>query len=208
MNKRLGWIALVAGALASVVLVVGSGAAAARAGAAGKLPTLTLALNGKSIKVGGSMVSGAVKIVTTVTHEGQGEPTLFHLNKGVSAADFGKAVAALHAHHGDPNYLDPYGQLVFNLGVFKGKSSAEAYLPAGNYFALDTEKAGGKNPHAYFTVTKSSSPAALPKPGATSTTIEFAFRGPKVIHDGDLLRMQNHGFAGPHGPHQPGQERG
>jgi hypothetical protein len=192
--KRSGLFVLGAGVIAAAALMLGSGVAAATRASSGPLPTMTLRLNGKSIKVGGSTVSGAVKMVTTVTGEKQGEPTLFHLNQGVSPADFGKAVATVGAHHGDLNYLDPYGQLVFNIGANKGKSSAQGLLPAGNYFALDTVKSGGSPPHAYFTVTQSSSPAALPKPGATFRTIEFAFRGPKKIHDGELLRMQNDGF--------------
>jgi hypothetical protein len=43
-------------------------------------------------------------------------------------------------------------------------------------------------------ITKSQSPAKLPKPQATISSIEFAFRGSTLLHDGDLVRFANHGF--------------
>ena len=185
--------------IASLIAAVGSAAAvllyllAAGASAAGSLPTLTLALNGKSVTVGGSTVSGAVNVVTTVTGEPQGEPTLVRLNPGVPFSAFVQAVAVVNAHHGDLNYLDPYGSLVFNVPANRGTSSAQTVLQPGNYFALDTQ-GNGTPPHTTFTVTPSSSPATLPRPGATISTIEFAFRGPTTLHDGELLRAENDGF--------------
>ena len=47
---------------------------------------------------------------------------------------------------------------------------------------------------APFTVTQSSSPAALPNAAATQTAIEFGFRGPTVLHDGTIVRAQNGGY--------------
>ena len=38
------------------------------------------------------------------------------------------------------------------------------------------------------------SPAALPAAAATQTAIEFGFRGPAVLHDGTMVRAQNHGY--------------
>jgi hypothetical protein len=143
------------------VVLVGGVAPASGASASSGLPTLTLGLNGKTVTVGGSTVSGPVNVVTTVT--------------------------------GDLNYLDPYGLVVFNASANKGTSSVQALLQPGNYLALDTQ-GNGNPPHTAFTVTQSASPAALPTPGATIKTIEFGFRGPTTLHEGELLRAENDGF--------------
>jgi hypothetical protein len=45
-----------------------------------------------------------------------------------------------------------------------------------------------------FVITKAQSPAKLPKPQPTVSSIEFAFRGRALLHDGDLVRFANHGF--------------
>jgi hypothetical protein len=37
-------------------------------------------------------------------------------------------------------------------------------------------------------------PTSLPKPSATISAIDFAFRGPSKVHDGELVRFQNDGF--------------
>ena len=47
---------------------------------------------------------------------------------------------------------------------------------------------------APFTVTKSSSPAALPAARATQTAIDFGFRGPTVLHNGTIVRSENSGW--------------
>ncbi len=186
--KRFASLAAAAAAMAGAAFVLAAGVASAA-----PLPTITLALNGKSVTVGGSTVSGAVNVVTTVTGEAQGEPTLVRLNPGVSFSAFGAAVAAVNAHHGDLNYLDPYAALIFNTAANRGTSSAQTVLQPGDYFALDTE-GNGLPPHAAFVVTQSASPAALPTPGATESSIEFAFRGPTTLHDGELVRVENNGF--------------
>ena len=36
--------------------------------------------------------------------------------------------------------------------------------------------------------------AALPAASATETSIEFGFKGPKVLHDGTMVRLENGGF--------------
>jgi hypothetical protein len=41
---------------------------------------------------------------------------------------------------------------------------------------------------------RSRNPAALPKPGATITAIDFGFRAPIKLHDGELVRFANGGF--------------
>jgi len=175
---------------AGCAVLFGAGASSAATGNA--LPTLTLGLKGNSVTVGGSAVSGAVNITTTVTGK-PGEPALVRLNPGVSFAQFGQAVQAIGSHHGDLNYLDPYASLVYDGPEFSGTNTDQVDLQPGNYFALNTG-AKGSPPHAAFTVSPSASPAALPTPGATVSSIEFGFTGAKVLHDGELVRFQNLGF--------------
>jgi hypothetical protein len=175
----------------AAVLVTGAGNAAAASG----LPTLTIALNGKTVVVGGSTVSGAVNVQTTVTNESAGSPLLFRLTNGVSPSAFPQAVKAVGAHRGDLNYLDPYGSIVFDGASPKGTSSAQTELPAGTYFAIDAQSSQGVPPHTLFTVAPSTSPASLPKPQATIGTIEFGFTGPTTLHDGELVRFENDGFV-------------
>jgi hypothetical protein len=173
----------------AAVLVTGVENAAAASG----LPTLTIALNGKTVVVGGSTVSGAVNVQTTVTHESAGSPLLFRLANGVSPSAFPQAIQAVGAHHGDLNYLDPYGSIVFDGASSHGTSSAQTELPAGTYFAIDASSHGAP-PHTLFTVAPSTSPASLPKPQATIRTIEFGFTGPTTLRDGELVRFENDGF--------------
>lgn len=50
-------------------------------------------------------------------------------------------------------------------------------------------------PFTTFKITKSSSPARLPTPQARMSSIEFGFRGPGTLHNGDLVRFGNDGFV-------------
>ena len=190
--KRI--VSLVATATVLGVLGASCLTAAASSAAAG-LPTLTLALNGKSVVVGGADQSGGVDVVTTVTKEASGEPVLIRLNPGVPFSAFAQAGAAINAHHGDFNYLNPYGSIVFDGSASAGtSSSAEIALQPGNYFALDFGPSGPTPPHAAFTVTAAAHPSSLPAPGATIGAIEFGFKGPSTLHVGELVRFENDGF--------------
>jgi hypothetical protein len=157
--------------------------------AANSLPTLTIALTPKTVTVGGSMVSGAVNVVTTVTGEANDGPALFLLNPGVTPAQFGMVAAAL-----GPNtpldVIDPYGSIVFDGYAARGAPGrAEIVLRPGTYIALENG-----NGHAVFTVTQAAQPASLPKPAATVSAIDFGFRGASTLRDGQLVRFQNQGF--------------
>jgi hypothetical protein len=162
---------------------------AASSMAAGTLPTLTVALSKNSVTVGGQKVSGAVQISTTVSGEASDGATLILLKPGVSLPEFSRVISKL----GDSalDALDPYGTIVFDgPGTPEGQTTtADAVLPAGTYVAL---KNG--NGHAVFKVTASAHPAALPRPGATVTAIDFAFHGAKTLHDGELVRFTNRGY--------------
>ena len=98
--------------------------------------------------------------------------------------------------HGDTNVTSKYGSLVFDAEVGSGHSSeAQTYLQPGQYVALVPGGEGkGSKAHAVFTVTAAASPAALPTPQATIRSIEFGFRGPSTLHDGELVRFENEGF--------------
>jgi hypothetical protein len=196
MSKRLTSLIATAGALAAAgALVLAGGASGARATAASSLPTLNIALNGtKGVSVSGSAVSGAVNVVSTFSGKAPSGPNsngptwgLIRLNPGVSVQ---QAVAAVGSHHGDLNALTAYGSLFADDSA---PGAAQTVLTPGNYVALNIT--GNGNPGlAPFTVAQSSAPAALPKAAATETSIEFGFKGPKVLHDGTVVRAQNGGY--------------
>jgi len=188
--KRLVSLASVAGVVvvATAFALVGGSAAATTSST---LPTLTLTMNGKTIIAGGSEVSGAVTVKSIVTGEKLGDPLLFHVKPGASIA---AGFAALAKHNNDPNYLDPYGLISFHVPAPKGVSSAQTRLLPGTYVAVDTEPTSGPPPFTVFSVTKSAHPAALPKPAATVSAIEFGFKGPGTLYKGTLVRFQNQGF--------------
>jgi hypothetical protein len=193
MKRRIVSLAATAVVVGAGIFAVAGGltAAASASSAASGLPTLTLATNGRSITVGGTLQSGAVNVVSTVTKEGQGDPALIRLDPGVS---FAAARAAVKGHGGDFNNLDPLGALVFFTTVNKGASnSVQTSLQPGNYVALDAN-GSHKDVHALFTVTQAAHPASLPAPKATLQSIEFGFLGPGTLHDGELVRFENSGF--------------
>jgi hypothetical protein len=194
MKRYINSIAIAAAVAGAVPLFLAGGTTAAVSSAASGLPTLTLAINARSVTVGGTLRSGAVELVATVSGEGHSEPTLFRLTPGVPFTAFAQAVAAVGAHRGDLNYLGPYGSIVFDEGVGGGTSSAQIALQPGNYIALDLASASPNPPHATFTIAQAAHSAALPKPDATIAAIDFAFRGPTRLHDGELVRFENSGF--------------
>ncbi len=191
--RRFKW-PLVASSVVAVASTLALAAGGASASGASGLPTLTMALNGKTVVVGGSTISGAVNVQSTVTGESQGGPLLFRLNPGVSPSAFPQAVKMVGEHQGDLNYLDPYGSIVFDAVAPKGTSSAQTQLSAGTYFAIDSASSSGIPPHTLITVTPAATPAALPKPQGTINSIEFGFTGPTTLHDGELVRFVNAGF--------------
>lgn len=191
MKRFISLIVVASVAAAGSVFMLAGGIASAQPGA-GALPVLKLALNGKTVKVSGATVSGAVTVQTTVTKEPQGEPTLAYLKPGVTPQ---QAFGAIAKAGGDLNALDPYGAIVFDANANKGTSSAQTVLQPGTYLALDTENNNAKvPPNTMFTVTKSAHPAKLPKAAATVSTIEFGFTGPTTLRQGSLVRFQNLGY--------------
>ena len=150
---------------------------------------MNIALTKNTVTVSGAEVSGAVNIAMTVKGEASDSPALILLKPGVTAAQFGQVLA--HLGKDTPlDAIDPYATIVFDGYATKGApSTAQAVLPAGQYVAVNNG-----NGHSVFTVTQSSQPASLPRPAAKVTAIDFGFRGADTLHDGELVRFQNHGY--------------
>jgi len=164
--------------------------AAASSADTSSLPTLAISLTGTSISVSGTVQSGAVNIAATSTAK-DAEPTLVHLNPGVTADQ----LLAAAPHNPDPNGIAPYGQIILDADAPKGTTNLQTILPAGDYVALDTSGNNpAKWPHTTFTVAQAAAPAALPAASATVRAIEFGFKTPRTLHNGKVVRFQNDGF--------------
>jgi hypothetical protein len=152
---------------AAAVALLAAGASAA------SLPTLDIELTGtKGVAVSGSTVSGAVSIVSTFKGRAPKGPGtgpgfgLVHLNPGASLQ---QAANAVESHHGDINALRPYGTLYVDASA---PGTVQTVLTPGSWVALNLTSQNGTPGVAPFTVSQSSSPAALPAARATETAID------------------------------------
>lgn len=175
---------------------LGSGAvgdSAAGSAQASTLPTLTLAITNAAITVSGATQSGAVNVISTASGVKEARAVLFLLKPGVSYAEL---EGALDSGAGkDPNEASRYGAIVFDVEVIPGhRSETQTYLQPGQYVALVPGEGKGPKAHALFTVSAATSPAALPLPQATVRSVEFGFRGPGTLRDGEVVRFENEGF--------------
>lgn len=159
--------------------------------ASSALPVMTFKMNGKTVAIGGTLKSGAERVVFTVTGEAQGAPVLVRILPGVSLAQF---FAHLAAAAQDPNNLYGVGQIVMSTEADRGTSSVMVNLVPATYVALDLNAPTTPPPFTVFAVTKAAHPAALPKPGATVTSIEFGFTGATTLRVGQIVRWANAGF--------------
>jgi hypothetical protein len=193
MSYRLNSRAPLRGVLFVALLATGALLAAGSAQAAPSLPTLSLTVTKSSITVGGTTQSGAVNVISTATGVKEANVILVLLKPG---ATFEETEAAIQKAHGDTNVVDKYGSLVFDAEVTPGHSSeVQTYLQPGHYVAVVPGGEGmGSKAHALFTVTAAASPVALPAPEATIRSIEFGFRGPSTLKDGELVRFENEGY--------------
>jgi hypothetical protein len=173
--------------------LAGAGLCAVASAQAATLPTLTLALTKTSITVGGTTQSGAVNIISTASGVKEASAILFLLKPGVTVAE---VEGALKGGAGkDPNKATKYGSIVFDAEVTPAHpNEAQTTLVPGNYVALGGTGEGGPKLKEPFTVTAAASPAVLPTPEATVRSIEFGFRGPTTLADGELVRFENEGF--------------
>jgi hypothetical protein len=161
---------------------------------AAALPTLTLSITKTSITVTGAKESGAANVVSTATGVKEASAILFLIKPGVTDAEL-EGFLGKKGASGDPNNTSKYGSIVFDVETAPGKTSeAQTYLQPGQYLALVPGEGSGPKAHTFFTVSAAAAPVALPTPQATVRSIEFGFRGPAKLHDGELVRFENEGF--------------
>jgi hypothetical protein len=161
---------------------------------AATLPTVTATVSATSIAVSGPLQSGAVNIASAATGGKEPSVVLFLVKPGVSLAEV-YAFLDNDKFASDPNAAAKYGALVFDQEAAKGKpAEAQTVLAPGQYVALNAEgEKASKWPRSSFAVAASPSPVALPAAQATEKTIDFGFRGPTVLHVGQLVRFENEG---------------
>jgi hypothetical protein len=161
------------------------------------LPTVSVALSPSSITVGGTLQAGAVNVVSTATGGKESSTSLVLLKPGVSVAEVYALLDAGQVGK-EPNLISKYASIMFDGTITPAGKSTEAQttLQPGQYVAVDAEgEKSSKWPRTSFTVTPAAAPAPLPAPEATERSIDFAFRGPIALHDGELVRFENEGWV-------------
>ncbi len=194
--KRVVTTLAVGTLIAAGVFLTAVGGAPIAAGAPTELPQVTIAMDGSSITVGGTLQSGAVDIVMNVTNESSGEALLVRLNPGVTPDELYQFLASPAA--GDPNNVGDLGAIAFDGGSVAQDSSSDVdtTLEAAEYAALDENGNDPSTfPHTAFTVAQASQPATLPTPDATVKAIDFGFRGARSIGRGQIVRFENDGWV-------------
>ena len=189
---RLASIAFAVALVSAIGATIFTGAA----WSAPSLPTITIAMDPTSITVGGTLESGAVDILSTVTGKSVGVPTLIRLNPGMTAAQALDIMAA-HLATWNANDVSLVGAAVFDVWVAGGMTSdVQTVLRPGDYLAIDS---AGYDPTKFtttaFTIVPAVAPAALPAAQATIRAIDFGFRGATTLHNGQLVRVKNSGYV-------------
>ena len=149
-NHKRYTAAAAAAVTAAAVALSGAAANAAVTRPAGQqvsrnapLPKITITMTGKKITVSGALQSGGVQIVSRVSREPQGNPTLVRLDPGVSVPQFLAAPPKIAA---DPNNIDGIGSIVFSPQANKGTSSAQANLAPGSTSRSTSEGIAASHP--------------------------------------------------------------
>jgi len=180
------------GAAAAVIAAGALGATSSAQSGTSNLPVITIALSKGPIAVSGALQSGGVNVHLT-TGEPQASAALLRLNPGVTAAQV-EAFAGTKAAM-DSNNVARFGRTVFDAEAPKGTTDVQTTLEPGDYVAVDTTADNpSKFTFASFTIAQASQPAVLPAPKATVSSIEFGFKAPKTLRNGDLVRFKNAGF--------------
>jgi len=188
-------------AMRRIVLLVGTctafaaGAIGAGAARAATLPTISATVNASTITVSGALQSGAVNVASTATGGKEPAVVFVRLNPGVSVGEVFAFLASNKASK-DPNTVRKFGSIVFDVEAGKGKpTEAQTILAPGQYIALNAEgEQSSKWARSSFAIAASPSPALLPAAQATEKTIEYGFRGPSVLHVGEVVRFENEGY--------------
>jgi hypothetical protein len=162
---------------------------------ASTLPTISIAITPSSATVSGPLESGGVNVAVTDTGVKEGAVVLALLKPGVSLAEaetFQKEKKAKH----DLNNVSKIGSIVADTEANPGtKSEFQTKLEPGTYIVLVVQGEKGEAAlRASFNVTAAKAPTVLPAPQATIRAIDFAFRGPRTLHDGELVGFENEGF--------------
>jgi len=179
--------------LSALSALVG-GLFAAGSAQASTLPTVSIAVSKSAATISGALESGGVNVVSTGTGTKEASVILFLLKPDVSVAE-AEAFIKEKKIKNNPNNTGKLGSIVFDAEAAAGKGTeAQTYFQPGHYLLLIGEGEGEANLRTTFTVTASKAPVALPAPQATIRSIEFGFRGPSTLHDGELVRYENEGF--------------
>jgi hypothetical protein len=175
-------------------LAVAGGLAAVGSAQATTLPTVSVAITPSSATVSGALESGGVNVVSTDTGVKEANIIVFLLKPDVSVAE-AEAFIKEKKVKNDPNNTAKLGSIVFDAEAAAGKKGeVQTYFQPGHYLLLVGAGEGEAKLRTTFTVTASKAPVALPTPQATIRSIEFGFRGPSTLHDGELVRFENEGF--------------
>jgi hypothetical protein len=181
------------GVLIALLLAI-AGLMPASAAQASTLPVVSIAITPASATIGGALESGGVNIVSTDTGVKEAGVIVFLLKPGVSTAEAEAFVNAKKVK-GDPNNTGKIGSIVFDTEANPGQpNEVQTDLQAGQYLLLIGAGEGEPKIRAAFTVAAAKAPAALPTPQAKIRSIEFGFRGPSTLHDGELVGFENEGF--------------
>jgi hypothetical protein len=178
--------------VASLLMAVGLVSSAAAQ--ASTLPVVSIAITPTSATVGGTLESGGVNVVSTDTGVKEAAVIVFLLKPGVSVAEAETFVKEKKVK-GDPNNTSKLGSIVFDTEANPGQhGEVQTNLQAGQYILRVGAGEGEAKLRTSFTVTAAKSPATLPTPEAKIRSIEFGFRGPSTLHDGELVGFKNEGF--------------
>jgi hypothetical protein len=161
---------------------------------AATLPTLSIAVTPTSASVGGALESGGVNLKVTDTGAKEATVILVALKPGVTVGEAESFAKSKKVQ--DPNNVNEIGSIVLDAEANPGAANEiQTELKAGQYLLLTGVGEGEPTIKTHFTVAASKAPAALPAPSATVRAIDFNFRGPSVLHVGELVRFENEGFV-------------
>lgn len=183
-----------AAAIACTALALALSMIAGGVAQAATLPTVTATVSATTIAVSGALQSGAVNVASTATAGKEPSVVFIELKAGVSPSELYTALDSNKVSK-DPNTVSKYGSIAFDVEAGKGAAfEAQTVLAAGQYVALNAEgEKSSKWARTNFAVATSPAPAAIPAAQATEKTIDYGFRGPTVLHVGELVRFENEG---------------
>jgi hypothetical protein len=176
-------------------LALAGGLTAVGSAQAVTLPSLSIAITSSSATVSGNLESGGVNVAVTDTGVKEAGVILVLLKPGVSVAEAEAFQKEKKAQH-DLNNVGKIASIVADTEANPGaKSEFQTKLEPGQYIVLVSQGEKGQAAiRANFKVTAAKAPAALPTPQATIRAIDFAFRGPSTLHNGELVGFENEGF--------------